>query len=1214
MLRKRAGQGAPAPHEASDPELTRDVRSVRQSSAIRFQLRLTQIKLAGFKSFVDPTTIGTPGQLVGIVGPNGCGKSNVIDAVRWVLGESKASALRGESMQDVIFNGAGERKPVGRASVELIFDNSAGRIGGQWGQYAELSIKRVLTRDGDSTYYINNIPVRRRDIHDLFLGTGLGPRAYAIIEQGMISRVIEAKPEELRIFLEEAAGVSKYKERRKETEGRLADTRDNLSRVEDIRIELASQLEKLDAQARIATEYREHEMRLKHVHQLLWFSKQQDAASARDRHATAIANLSVAFESLQADVRAAEARQEALRADHYAAGDALHDKQGGYYAANAEVTRLEQQLAFARESESRISQQAAQLTEQLGGLAGQEAALSGDRTAGETALEQALSARETAAAGEQAAMAAFPALDEAVRKAAAVATELQERIAQGEQAIRVIETRRESHAHALGQLAQRRERLDDEQKGLAAPVTTQLAEVEEQLRVESAEQKAKEGSLNALRETVQDLQERQRAASDAAQQSGRRLADLDARSQALAALQARIGQGKDTTKWQEERGLAKAPRLWQGLDIEPGWEDALEAVLRERLDAVELARLDAVNAWFEGGNAGGPPGRIAVFAPDGDKVPESAHGDALVAKIRSVRGGLGRLLADWLRGVRCRASIADALRERGALGVGEAFVTPQGHLVTAQAVNFFAPDSELHGVLARQRELAELATLIVGARAAAAAAGEALAAIDAEMARSQDAWHAESLAFASQQRRCHDLELELLQLRQAAEAAAKRRAQIAEELSEIGAEEATEQERARALATELADAQSALHEEAAKRDAARHARNEAEVAQARGRERVRLAERAAQEAAFAERSCRDRLAELERRREALAAQVIQQQALLAQLTSERAAIDWTPVEEALQRQLAARGEAEQSLAAARDRQEALGAELRAADEARLTAVQKLDPARAKIEEMRLKEQAAALAEEQFALQLTESNTDVTGLADALKAFGNKSALPGEIERLQAAIAELGAVNLAALDELEIARERKQYLDAQAADLTEAMATLESAIKQIDRESRQLLQQTFEAVNENFAKLFPALFGGGQARLVLTGEEILDSGVQVVAQPPGKRNTSIHLLSGGEKALTAISLVFALFQLNPAPFCLLDEVDAPLDDPNTDRFCRMVTAMAAETQFVFISHNKITMEMAGQLIGITMSEPGVSRVVAVDIAEAIELAGTGVAAA
>ncbi len=499
-----------------------------------------------------------------------------------------------------------------------------------------------------------------------------------------------------------------------------------------------------------------------------------------------------------------------------------------------------------------------------------------------------------------------------------------------------------------------------------------------------------------------------------------------------------------------------------------------------------------------------------------------------------------------------------------------------------------------------------------GAQQASQAARAALTAVEAELDGTQKRYHAESMAFSSQQRRCHDLELELLQLTQAAEAAEKRRVQIVTELEDVAAQEAAEQAQGQALARELADAQLRLHDDTAKRDAARHAQNEAEVDFARARERIRVAERAAQEATFAERSCRERLAELERRRESLAAQAAQQRTLLEQLTSERAAIDWTPVEEALQRQLAARGEAEQALASARDRQEGLATELRAADEARLTAVQKLEPARLKIEEMRLKEQAVALAVQQFADQLAEAHAEVDALPAELKAFGNKSALPGEIERLQAAIAALGAVNLAALDELEIATERKQYLDAQAADLTEAMATLENAIRQIDRESRQLLQQTFDSVNENFARLFPVLFGGGQAELVLTGEEILDSGVQVVARPPGKRNTSIHLLSGGEKALTAISLVFALFQLNPAPFCLLDEVDAPLDDPNTDRFCRMVQDMARETQFLFISHNKITMEMANQLVGITMPEPGISRVVAVDIAEALELAATGAA--
>jgi len=370
---------------------------------------------------------------------------------------------------------------------------------------------------------------------------------------------------------------------------------------------------------------------------------------------------------------------------------------------------------------------------------------------------------------------------------------------------------------------------------------------------------------------------------------------------------------------------------------------------------------------------------------------------------------------------------------------------------------------------------------------------------------------------------------------------------------------------------------------------------------------LREAERASQEADFTERSSKERLAEIDRRSESLTAQVTQQQALAARLSSERASIDWTPVEEALQRQLKGRTAAEQALSAARDRVEALGAELRTVEEARLTIEQQLEPARARIQDAKLKEQAAQLAEQQFSDQLAEAHADVDALPEALKAWGSARTLPAEIVRLQASIAELGPVNLAALDELTQATERKDYLDRQAADLTEAMSTLESAIRQIDRESRELLQQTFDQVNTNFARLFPVLFGGGNARLVLTGEEILDSGVQVFAQPPGKRNASIHLLSGGEKALTAISLVFALFQLNPAPFCLLDEVDAPLDDPNTDRFCRLVRDMTGETQFVFISHNKITMEMATQLVGITMPEPGVSRVVAVDIAEALELA-------
>ncbi len=1168
-------------------------------------LRLREIKLAGFKSFVDPTSIATPGQLVGIVGPNGCGKSNVIDAVRWVLGESKASALRGESMQDVIFNGAGERKPVGRAAVELLFDNSAGRIGGQWGNYAEISIKRVLTRDGDSSYYIQNIPVRRRDIYDLFLGTGLGPRAYAIIEQGMISRVVDAKPEDLRIFLEEAAGVSRYKERRKETEGRLADTRENLARVEDIRNELASQLARLGHQARIASEYREYETRLTRSQHLLWFSRQQDAVRTRERCSNEVRTLAVALEALQAELRSAEAKIESMRAEHYAAGDALHDRQGGFYAANAEVTRLEQQLTFARESESRIAQQVAQITEQLGALAAQEGALGDDRAALEATLEEAVAARARAVAEEAGAQQSLPALELVVADAQRAFTEIADTITQVEQAVRISETRRESVSAAVGQAGERHRALTVELDALAAPVTDEIRIVEEQLAQEAGELAGREEALGALQVTVQRLQERQRELSEAFHRDSKQLTDLEAREQALAALQAKVGHGDDRDAWLEAAGLAKATPLWRSLDVDRGWNDALEATLRERLEALEVRDLADTIAW-EGGGAG-PPVRLALYAPAPTGHAPERGDDALIGKVRIKRPELGRILADALHGVRCRESIQAALLERSSLGLGEAFVTPAGHIVTAQSVTLFKPGGELHGVLERQRELDALAVSTRNAREVVGTARAALDAVEADAKSRQLAWHAENLALTSQQRRVHDLELELLQLKQAAEEAARRRSQLIEDRTQAERQAESARSQHELIGREIADLQSRLHDEFARRDAARQQCNQAEAARDRGRERLRTAERAAQEAGFAERSARDRLADLERRREALVISVGQQRGLLARLTGEKEAVDWSPVEEALQRQLAVRGQAEQALAGARDALEALGTSLREAEEGRLTIEQRLDPARQKIQDMKLKEQAAQLGEAQFAEQLAEANADVAALPEALKAFGNKSQLPGEIDRLQKAIAELGAVNLAALDELTTAQERKDYLDRQAADLTEAMTTLETAIRQIDRETRELLQQTFDAVNINFGRLFPVLFGGGQARLVLTGEEILDSGVQVFAQPPGKRNTSIHLLSGGEKALTATALVFSLFQLNPAPFCLLDEVDAPLDDTNTERFCRMVREMSVQTQFLFISHNKITMEMSSQLIGITMPEPGVSRVVAVDIAEAVELA-------
>ena len=926
------------------------------------------------------------------------------------------------------------------------------------------------------------------------------------------------------------------------------------------------------------------------------------------RHSTEIANLTAGFEALQADLRAAENRLETLRAEHFKAGDALHERQGAFYAANAEVTRLEQQLQFARESEGRLSQQVAQITEQIGAFTAQLGAIASDVQAGEREVEAALARREAAGEEERAAAAALPALEAAVADASRALAEIQQHETEIEQSIQLAATRRESAAKLLTALAQRRERLDAETRELAAPVSDQIALVTDQLAQESADLAGREESLAALNAVVQALQEAHRAAGDEWQTTSSGLAEREARAQALQALQAKIGSGKDASAWLASHGLDHARRLWQQIDIEPGWEDALEGVLRERLNALELPALDAAAGWTAGGVA--LPGRIAAYAPGGAGRGGGGESDALLAKVKGAGAGLDRVLGDWLAGMRCRPDLAAALRDRGSLSVGEAFVTPEGHVVTAQSVGFFAPDSDLHGVLARQRELAELDHAIRAARAATAAAASVRETAENELKTRQQEYHGESMALSSQQRRCHDLELELLQLKQVAEAAERRRAQIADELAALAVEERTEHDAMVAIDAEVAAQRTRLGEQTTEREraaacaAAKRKSRWLEGASARGRQsgRRRKLDSPSARPASASPSSTDGAKRSPRRLR----------------NRKRCSRSWRPsASRSTGRRSSNRCRRSWSRAVAPSRHWP-----RRGTVSRLSPPSCAQPTSCGLPPIRSSSRRAAgsrrcdsrnrrpsCPEQQYAEQLAEAHAELAELPERLKAWGRASSLPAEIERLTQAIAGLGAVNLAALDELAQASERKSYLDAQAQDLTEAMTTLESAIRQIDRESRALLQQTFDTVNVNFGKLFPTLFGGGQARLLLTGEEILDSGVQVVAQPPGKRNTTIHLLSGGEKSLTAIALVFALFQLNPAPFCLLDEVDAPLDDPNTDRFCALVRTMADVTQFVFISHNKITMEMANQLIGITMADPGVSRVVAVDIAEALELAET-----
>ena len=1162
-------------------------------------MRLTKLKLAGFKSFVDPTTIALPGQLVGVVGPNGCGKSNVMDAVRWVLGESKASELRGESMQDVIFNGSGNRKPVARAAVELVFDNSLGRAAGQWSQYAELSVKRLLTRTGQSEYYINNLQVRRKDITDLFLGTGLGPRAYAIIGQGMISRIIEAKPDELRVFLEEAAGVTRYKERRKETEGRIADTRENLTRIEDIRVELTAQMERLEAQAAVARQYHEFNNELTRKQQLLWLLKRNDAQAEREKAARDVERATNDLEAQTAGLRELEARLETSREGHFASSDGVHSAQSELFAANAEVARLETELRHRRDTQRDIEQRVGQLgVEQQQWRAQAEKADADERRWRELST-LADERAEHAELRLEAQQERLPLVEDAQAAALEAVNGQRTALAEAEQKLRVEEAHRANAERTLFNIGSRRERLEQEASALVRPDAAEIELKEAEHESLQEDVAAAQERVTACQQRLPELESRRREIQQDVQRALQAKNESEARKTALEQLQKRMQSGSKIGEWLQRHGLSAQKPLWKRIHVEAGWEDAVEAVLRERLSAVDAGAAD-VAAW-----AADRPGAKVTVLLASEAEAGRGNGDSLLARIRCDDVAVLAPLGNWLSGVRTVADLATALARRDDLGAGEIWVTPSGDLVGRQSVTLFAPDGAEHGFLERQREIEALAGVIAERQLAVDAQEARIAEVDERLETARGEVEAARRGLEERQERAHAVQLEVLKLTQIMERYQDRMAQINEALREFLAEEQAERERVlmaeESIAVQreaVAERQNVLNELKGHLEAAeRTLRDE--------REQVAVAERELREAQYSQRECAGKLEEIAAARALAAQQLVRVAEDLARCEESAGSLDPEEIVPRLQEALEQRVEKEQALASMRDALEAATAGLRGLEEERLKIEQSLNPLRDRIGELRLKEQAAALNVEQLVLLLVEAQADESALAADLPG-AKPGPLQGAITSLQRQIEALGAVNLAALEELESARERKGYLDAQSADLSEALETLENAIRRIDRETRDLLQTTYDTVNRHFGELFPSLFGGGEARLIMTGDEILDSGVQVMAQPPGKKNSTIHLLSGGEKALTAIALVFAMFQLNPAPFCLLDEVDAPLDDTNTERFCTMVQRMSVNTQFLFISHNKIAMEMAEQLVGVTMQESGVSRIVEVDIQEALRM--------
>ena len=1166
-------------------------------------MRLKKIKLTGFKSFVDPTTIHIPSNLVGVVGPNGCGKSNIIDAVRWVMGESSAKHLRGESMADVIFDGSTSRKPVGVASIELTFDNSDGSLGGQYAQYAEIAIKRQVSRDGVSTYSLNGARCRRRDITDVFLGTGLGPRSYSIIEQGMISRLIEAKPEELRVYLEEAAGISKYKERRRETENRIRHTEENLERLSDLREEVDRQLQHAKRQARTAERYQELKQQERKVHAELLALNSRALGEQLHKLEQKAGGETTALEQAIADVRRVEASLEQQRSAHVHASDQLNEIQGRFYAVGAEVSKVEQAIQHAREIEQRQAREAEELASSRSEL---QRHLDHDR-ARLTELERTLAESEpqlaTAREREQATRAARAAAEETMQGWQAEWESFNTAATEPAQQAQVERTRTDQLEERRERLRQRRGRLDEELSRLdPEPLVAEVARLVSERDARQAEVEKREREHAELRERIETLRNDGQAVRQELDGLRDELQRARGRQASLEALQqAALGKtDSGSVAWLERAGLAAAPRLAEGLRPEPGWETALETVLGPSLEAVcvdDLAGHAAAAAGLESGHL------YLVDPAPGMSVPA---GSATPLASKLIDGpGVAALLA----GIYVADDLDRALALRDGLAAHESVVTRDGVWLGPNWLRV-AREAEAHGgVLAREQELRELDTRIV-------ALGDRVGSTE-----SRDATLRATLRDGEQQR--EELRQALQQAHRALSEANARLGERQARQEQLRAREAAiraEQEELdgedRQCAEALEVSRTSLHRalEAMEGLAERRERLEQQ------RDGYRTALDEARRTAQAERDAVHALAlrieaqRTERQATAQGLQRLEEQlarlgARHAELEQARTTGDAPQAQRAqeLERLLAQRVEVEAQLGSVRRDLEAIEARIRQDEEQRLRAEQAVETHREKLEATRMRCNELRVRGETVNEEITKSGFVRETLLDDLPDDSTPDAWQQQLDRLTTSIQRLGAINLAAIDEHRELAERMHHLDSQNADITDALATLQEAIRKIDRETRQRFRDTFEKVNNQLGALFPRLFGGGHAYLQLTGNDLLDTGVTVMARPPGKRNSTIHLLSGGEKALTAVALVFSIFQLSPAPFCMLDEVDAPLDDANVGRFCEMVGEMAQKVQFVFITHNKVTMELADQLLGVTMNEPGVSRLVSVDVGEAVRMA-------
>lgn len=1164
-------------------------------------MRLSRLKLAGFKSFVDPTTIKMPSNLVGIVGPNGCGKSNTIDAVRWVMGESSAKHLRGGSMEDVIFSGSSSRKQVGQASVELVFDNTDGTLGGQYAEYSEIAVRRQVSRDGQSIYFLNGSRCRRRDITDIFLGTGLGPRSYAIIEQGMISRLIEAKPEDLRVYLEEAAGISKYKERRKETETRIRHTRDNLDRLKDLREEVDKQLTRLKRQSTIAEKYKENkasERQLKAQLLALRWKHYYGQIDGRDGN---IRQNEVKYEELVAQQRSAESSIEKDRQLQTDATDRFNEVQASFYRLGADVSRQEQNIQHVKQTRGTQMRELDQVNQAI--REAENHILQDQQRIQE--LSESMMSDEPA----------FDELQESQKYSAEVLVQAEQSLSEWQnrwehfgqnsneptQTAKVELSKMDQLERTLADLSKRIERFDSESESL---LTDSLSDEIEELIIREVESQGEETRLQAsLSGSVENLQRVRDAQQDIAAQldEGRsQVQTLRGRLASLEALQ-KAALGKDDNKaveWLERNGLQDKPRLAQQITVAPGWEKAAEAVLGAHLEAVCVEGIEGLAGVLVDFSKG----KLSLVEMAARTDVSVIRGSMLHEKIRS-----NLPLHDLMAGIFVSDSLETALTLRSKLADGESIVTRRGIWVGKTWLRIGEADQE-SGVIQREQELNEVRGALTQAESRVGHLQDELETFTQRLEEAETKRETNQASLNNSLRVVSETRSQLSGKQQKLDQTQQRKSRLSEELEAARQQREVQAEELSLAKERRAEALMQVEEFAIQREQLQEEREQLKSALEGARGQASSDREAGQEIAIRVESMRSTLRATEQNLQRVQDQsqhTLERREELQELL-ESADSPVEDLEMDLERLLEGRLMSEKSLSAARTEVEDVDQRLRKHEQTRVRYEREVQVLRDAIQKEKLETQEVRVRVKTMEEQIQEAGFVRTALLETLPEEADIKTWEEQVADVERRISRLGPINLAAIDEFKEQQERKQYLDEQNADVEEALTTLEAAIAKIDRETKSRFKETFEKVNNKLQEFFPRLFGGGEARLEMTGDDLLNTGVSILARPPGKRVSNIHLLSGGEKALTAVAMVFAFFELNPSPFCMLDEVDAPLDDANVGRFCALVKEMSQRVQFIFITHNKVTMELSDQLMGVTMQEPGVSRLVSVDVDEAARM--------